>query len=198
VWEGVNRKLSGERIHIRLHWSAAPGYEQTLGRVLVAIEDISASRDAEEALHESELRYRMVSELTSDFAFSMRVLPDGTLQSEWVTGAFARIFGAPRTPDEESIDWLEMVYAEDVPRAYAAINAIRSGATHTVDLRVKTFTGDTRWVRFSGRPAYDATGKHIARIYGAGEDITNIKVLEALAQRGAAGPAATGESGRDA
>lgn len=198
VWEGVNRKLSGERIHIRLHWSAAPGYEQTLGRVLVAIEDISASRDAEEALHESELRYRMVSELTSDFAFSMRVLPDGTLQSEWVTGAFARIFGAPRTPDEESIDWLEMVYAEDVPRAYAAISAIRSGATHTVDLRVKTFTGDTRWVRFSGRPAYDATGKHVARIYGAGEDITDIKVLEALAQRGAAGPAATGESGRDA
>ena len=198
VWEGVNRKLAGERIHIRLHWSAAPGYEQTLGRVLVAIEDITASRDAEEALHESELRYRMVSELTSDFAFAMRVLPDGSLQREWVTGAFARIFGAPRTLDEESPEWLEMVHAEDVPRAYAAISAIQSGATHTVDLRVKTFAGETRWVRFSGRPAYDATGKHITRIYGAGEDITDVKLLEALARLSAAGPAATGENDRDA
>jgi len=40
VWEGVNRKLSGEHIHVRLHWSAAPGHEQLLDRVLVSIEAI--------------------------------------------------------------------------------------------------------------------------------------------------------------
>ena len=53
-------------------------------------------------------------------------------------------------------------------------------------------------MRFSGRPAYDATGKHITRIYGAGEDITDVKLLEALARLSAAGPAATGENDRDA
>jgi len=40
TWEGVNRKLNGEQISIRLHWSVAPGYETTLGRVLVSIEKI--------------------------------------------------------------------------------------------------------------------------------------------------------------
>lgn len=38
TWEGVNRRLNGELIHVRLHWSAAPGHEATLERVLVSIE----------------------------------------------------------------------------------------------------------------------------------------------------------------
>lgn len=42
TWEGVNRRLTGEHIHVRLHWSAAPGHEQTLDRVLVSIEEIEA------------------------------------------------------------------------------------------------------------------------------------------------------------
>lgn len=45
-WEGVNRKLSGEHIFIRLHWSAAPGHEEKLDRVLVSIEDISRENQA--------------------------------------------------------------------------------------------------------------------------------------------------------
>ena len=43
-WEGINRKFSGEIIDVRLHWSAVPGHEDTLDRVLVSIEDITASR----------------------------------------------------------------------------------------------------------------------------------------------------------
>ena len=38
TWEGINCKLSGEIFDVRLHWSAAPGHEDTLDRVLVAIE----------------------------------------------------------------------------------------------------------------------------------------------------------------
>ena len=198
VWEGVNRKLSGERIHIRLHWSAAPGHETSIASVLVAIEDITAGRAAEDALHESELRYRMISELTSDFAFALRVLPDGTLQREWVTEAFARIFGTPTTEDEASIDWLEMVHPDDKQNAYAAAAEIIAGATSTVDLRVRTFSGATRWVRFTARPEYDATGKRVVRIHGAGKDISDVKALEAIALRNEGSQSPTGESGRGA
>ena len=37
--------------------------------------------DIDQKLKESELRYRMVSELTSDFAYSVRVSLDGSLDS---------------------------------------------------------------------------------------------------------------------
>lgn len=44
TWEGVNRRLSGEHFQVRLHWSVAPGHEQTLDRVLVSIEEIASAR----------------------------------------------------------------------------------------------------------------------------------------------------------
>lgn len=48
--EGVNYTLSGEPLHVHLYLSVVPGYEQTLGRVLVALEDVTARRKAEDYL----------------------------------------------------------------------------------------------------------------------------------------------------
>ena len=48
--EGINYTLGGEPLHIHLHLSVVPGYEQTLGRVLVALEDVTARRKAEDYL----------------------------------------------------------------------------------------------------------------------------------------------------
>ncbi len=48
--EGVNYTLQGEPIHIRLRLAVYPGSEQTLDRVLVSLEDITARRKAEEYL----------------------------------------------------------------------------------------------------------------------------------------------------
>lgn len=48
--EGINYTLGGEPLHVHLYLSVFPGYEQTLGRVLVALEDVTARRKAEEYL----------------------------------------------------------------------------------------------------------------------------------------------------
>lgn len=45
--EGVNYNLQGQPVNIRLHWRILPGFEETLGRVLVTIEDITAQKQAE-------------------------------------------------------------------------------------------------------------------------------------------------------
>lgn len=56
--EGVNYTLGGEPLDIRLYWRVLPGHEETLDSVLVAIEDITARKQAERALAESEARLR--------------------------------------------------------------------------------------------------------------------------------------------
>ncbi|MBI5934156.1 MAG: sensor domain-containing diguanylate cyclase [Chloroflexi bacterium] len=48
--DGVNYTLGGEPLHVHLYLSVFPGYKQTLGRVLVALEDVTARRKAEEYL----------------------------------------------------------------------------------------------------------------------------------------------------
>ena len=41
-----------------------------------------------QALRESEARARLLSELAADFAYILRVAPDGTLTVEWVSDSF--------------------------------------------------------------------------------------------------------------
>ena len=48
--EGVNYTLGGEPLHVHLYLSVVPGYERTLSRILVALEDVTARRKAEEYL----------------------------------------------------------------------------------------------------------------------------------------------------
>jgi PAS domain S-box-containing protein len=59
-WEGMNRTLDGEELTVSLHWSTAPGYEDTLEKVLVSMIDITGRRRMEKALalRTEELRQR--------------------------------------------------------------------------------------------------------------------------------------------
>ncbi len=46
-WEGVNYTLDGEKLNISLQWSAAPGFENTLEKVLVSLVDITGSKQTQ-------------------------------------------------------------------------------------------------------------------------------------------------------
>ena len=48
--EGLDRRLDGTRMHVLVRWIAAPGYEESLSRVLVSKVDITATVEAEAAL----------------------------------------------------------------------------------------------------------------------------------------------------
>ncbi len=178
IWEGVNRKLCGDLIHIRLHWSAAPGSEDTLERVLVSIEDITAQKQAEIALQVSEARYRAVSELTSDFAYTMRVNPDGSLETEWITDAFTRITGFSAAEVEVPGGWLGFIHPDDRDKAELASKQLLKGKSSVVEVRLRTKPGEIRWVRFHSRPEADRATGQVVRIRGAGQDITEYKRIE--------------------
>jgi PAS domain S-box-containing protein/putative nucleotidyltransferase with HDIG domain len=54
-YQGVatDRRLNGDRMHVAIRWSVAPGYEETLSRVLVSKSDITATVEAEAALQQA-------------------------------------------------------------------------------------------------------------------------------------------------
>ena len=54
-WQGVNRTLAGEQIDVSLTWSAAPGHEDDLSKVIISLQDITEQKRAEEALRNISL-----------------------------------------------------------------------------------------------------------------------------------------------
>ncbi len=48
--EGINYSLSGEPVNVYLHWTLMPGYENDFGWVLVALQDVTERKKAEDYL----------------------------------------------------------------------------------------------------------------------------------------------------
>ncbi len=121
-----------------------------------------------EQMHISEARFRAVSELTSDYAYSISVGPDDEIQTDWMTEAFERITGYPAQPSP----WRDIVHPDDRPRLADYLQRLIGGEASTLTFRIINKDGNVRWLEDAGRPVWDAERQHVERIYGAGQDIT--------------------------
>ena len=131
-----------------------------------------------EALREREERARIISELTSDYAYFARVEAEGMLVSEWTTGAFLRVTGyAPEELNSASA-WQRLFHPDDGAIVLDHLEALLSGEAHVGEYRIITKSGDVRWLRDHGRPVWDDAESCIVGIYGAALDITERKDAE--------------------
>ncbi len=127
------------------------------------------------ALRQSEERYRLVSEISSDYVYSLKVNPDGTLVCEWITDPFTRITGY--TPEEiNARGWSSLYHSGDLTLAGQHYETLLAGNADTVEVRVVAKNQRVRWIRIYDRPI-GAAGR-IERIYGAAQDITVQRQLE--------------------
>ncbi len=133
------------------------------------------------ALRQSEARYRLVSETSSDYVYSLKVEPDGAMTCEWITDPFTRITGFD-TAQINRLGWASMFHAEDLPIADRHQKTLLSGQAGSIEIRIVTRDKRVRWMRVHERPVFiDAErngSRRIERIYGAAQDITVQKQLE--------------------
>ena len=137
-------------------------------------------KQAEEALRESEDRYRVVSELTSDYAYAYKVDPDGRLIGEWITGAFSRITGYETDELNSYEAWRKLTHPEDEAVSNKHIEHVLSGETRISEYRILTKQGKIRWMRDYGRPVCSGGEKRVTHVYGAVQDITEQKRAEQI------------------
>ncbi len=135
--------------------------------------DVTERVLAQQQLQEEQERFRIVSELTSDYAFVMDRQPDGSFSRTWMTeAAFQRMTGFSSDESEARGGWLALTHPDDralITQRFAEVTqaprAIRT------QYRIITKDGTVRHMLSYARSVADEDGQ-IVRIYGAARDIS--------------------------
>lgn len=116
-------------------------------------------------------QYRAIAEVTADWAYALHIEADGRAITDWMSSNVQQVTGF--TPAElGAVDaWLRMVHRDDRELVRTHLRALQAGRADTVEYRVATRSGETRWVRDYARPM--ARPVHGAvQVVGGVRDIT--------------------------
>ena len=174
-WRGVfhNRRKNGE-----LFWESATisPVRNQLGEIrhyLAVKEDITARRAVEAALRESEERFRIAAECTSDVIYDWDIEPGGA----GIYGSAARLFGNSGEAHRRTYDdFVRLIHPDDRHRVVHEIERyVKSGERFRSEYRVVLENGEVRYWADQGRAMLDDAGK-VRRWIGANTDITEQKL----------------------
>ncbi len=139
-------------------------------------QEITERRQAEEALRESEKKYRDLVENISEVIYAAD--KDGVIT--YISPAVESFIGY--SPSEiMGRSFAEFIYQEDLPRVRESFQRILSGYVKASEYRYLTRSGELRWVRASSRPAF--AGDRVIGLQGVLTDITERKRAEEERER---------------
>jgi PAS domain S-box-containing protein len=141
--------------------------------------DVTERRRVEEALHESEARFRQFGEASPDLVW---IRDAAAMQFEYVSPAFEAIYGQSLAAilDGDTLErWAELIHPEDRERALMNLERVRAGERILQQFRiVRASDGEMRWIEDTSFPLVDDTGR-VQRVAGIAKDVTDQKASAA-------------------
>ena len=169
VCRHVNR--SGRAMDVEAFWHEMPfdGRRAFLGLFL----DISRHKRTEDALRQSEERFRRLA--NSVPAFVWTATPEG--QVNYVNDQWYAYSGLGRE-QTAGFGWLDAIHPGDRERCTAAYReALRNGSSYRIELRNRRADGQYRWFLMRAEPLRDALGC-ITGWFGTSTDIDDLKLAQ--------------------
>ena len=123
-------------------------------------------------------RYRMLSELTSDYVFEVALCPDGEWRAVWISEAIERVTGYSTADFLTQGHVQHVIHPEDRAVFAQVFDELLAGRERTIDVRIVTRAGELRWLRMYRRPVWDAAEGRVVRYFGAAHDITKARRAE--------------------
>lgn len=133
---------------------------------------------AEMALKESENRFRRISSLISDFAYSCRQDSDSNYRIDWMTGSADHITGYSEAEIRAMKCWGNLVIPEDSHLFALNVSGLSPGTSGSTELRIRRKDGEIVWVDSFAECIADIENTESSILFGACRDITERKRYE--------------------
>jgi PAS domain S-box-containing protein len=160
---------SGRQVLLHSQATIEREADGTAQRMTGLVRDITERHEAQQALLQSEMRLRQITETITD-SFWLLTLDSST--PFYVSPGFELIFGRPSSSARgNAVGWLESIHPQDRQRMSGEFTAMLHGAPLDSEYRIVRPNGEVRWVHDKGRSVRDARGIPLA-IAGVTSDVT--------------------------
>ena len=153
--------------------------------VVASLQNLAARevRSALERARISEERYRLISEVSSDYTFSSDFDAQGNRTSFWAGGAFEKISGYTVEEYIRMGSWRWRLHPDDREQDMNDSLTLRRNQPVVSDIRLFRKNGELRWIRMYANPIWNKVEDRLARVVGAVQDITEQKRAKEFEQR---------------
>lgn len=155
-------------------WRDSYVYKSPSEDIVVVYEDITGRKKSEDALKETEQRYKTVADFTYDWEFWYS--PEGKVL--YISPACERISGYPPGHFIKDRRLMERIILTEDKEIWAAhIESVREPVEERTIFRIRRKDGAVCWIEHYCRPIFDENGGFLG-IRGANRDITVLREAE--------------------
>ena len=154
-------------------------------RLLGSHTDITARKEVEQALADSEQRFALAAEGANDALWDAHIIPGESWHSPltplWWSPRTRLVLGIEESDPFDRLEhWASRVHPDDIARVFGLLAAhIEHHAPYDAEYRLRTSQGDYRWIRARGQAIWDEQGNP-RRMSGSCKDVTERKTREML------------------
>jgi PAS domain S-box-containing protein len=171
------RRADGEERIVQEHAEVFFDESGNTLRMVGAVQDITERKRAEEALRESEERFRSLADSMPQLVWT--ALQDGTV--DYYNSRAQEYWGIKQVM-ATVWEWAPVLHPEDLQATVSAWqHALGTGEIYQAEHRVRMVDGSYRWHLSRGMPVHDEKGR-IMRWFGTATDIHDTKMAEEQAK----------------